>query len=120
MSDAGKDPLSMGGRPAAEVLALPVRFHGIQLGRPVEALLHADDDRIVGFVVRCGDGARRFLPFSVARIASGEITLESALTLIDDGDADFYRRRARPLSELDYAEPWIDADGGVHESRSAA
>ena len=104
----------MGGRTAAEVLALPVRLNGIQLGRPLEALLQPHSDRILGFEVLCGDGAQRFLPYAVVRIERGEIALDSALTLIDETDADYYRQRGRRLSELGYRCPWIDDRGDVH------
>jgi hypothetical protein len=107
-------------RRARDLLSLPVRLHGIQLGRPVDALVDPNVDRLLGFEVICGDDARRFLPFSVARLGPDEIALESALTLIDERDLDFYRRRSRRLSELDYAEPWIDDQGVIHEARSAA
>ena len=110
----------MRGRAAAELLSLPVRMHGIQLGTPIEALFDERADRLLGFEVLCGDGACRFLPFAVARVQADEITLESALTLIDERDLDFYRRRSRRLGDLGYAEPWIDEDGGVHEALSAA
>ena len=107
-------------RPLSDVLALPVRLHGIQLGRLEDALVDANADRLLGFEVMCGDETKRFLPFAVARIGRGEITLESALTLIDERDLDFYRRRSRRLSELGYADPWLDDDGALHEARSAA
>jgi hypothetical protein len=110
----------MGGRSASELLSLPVRLHGIELGRPAEALVDATVDRLVGLEIVCGDGARRFLPFAVAQVRADEIALQSALTLIDERDLDFYRRRSRRLAQLDYAEPWIDDDGGVHEALSAA
>jgi hypothetical protein len=110
----------MTGRAAAELLSLPVRMHGIHLGTPVEALLDERADRLLGFEMVCGDGARRFLPFAVARVQADEITLDSALTLIDERDLDFYRRRSRRLADLGYAEPWIDDDGVVHEALSAA
>ena len=110
----------MRGRAAAELLSLPVRMHGIQLGTPVQALLDQRADRLLGFEVRCGDGAHRFLPFTVARLQADEITVDSALTLIDERDLDFYRHRSRRLDELGYAEPWIDEDGAVHEALSAA
>jgi hypothetical protein len=110
----------MRGRAASELLALPVRMHGIQLGRPVEALVDAQVDRLLGFVVLCGDGERRFLPFPVARLQAHEIALESALTLIDERDIDYYRRNSRRLAEAGYDDPWIDEDGGIHEARSAA
>ena len=107
-------------RPLRDVLSLPVRLHGIQLGRPVDALVDPEVDRLLGFEVICGDEAQRFLPFAVARVGVDEIALESALTLIDERDLDFYRRRSRRLSELGYADPWIDEDGALHEARSAA
>jgi hypothetical protein len=49
----------MTGRAASEVLALPVRLHGIQLGKPVDALLDPLADRLLGFEVRCGDDEHR-------------------------------------------------------------
>lgn len=110
----------MRGRAAAELLSLPVRMHGIHLGKPVDALLDERADRLLGFEVLCGDGNHRFLPFAVARLQADEITLDSALTLIDERDLEFYRRRSRRLGDLGYAEPWVDDDGLVHEALSAA
>jgi hypothetical protein len=110
----------MRGRPASDLLALPVRLHGIQLGRPVDALVDAHVDRVVGFEVVCGDDRRRFLPFAVVELRPDEIALESAFTLIDEHHLDFYRRRSRRLSDLGYAEPWVDEQGLVHEALSLA
>jgi hypothetical protein len=110
----------MWGRSVHEVLALPVRVQGIQVGVPVDALLDAAADRLLGFEIQCGDGARRFLPFAAARLGADEITLDSALALIDERDVDYYRRHSRPLAEAGYQEPWIDDDGGIHEALSAA
>ena len=110
----------MRGRGAAEVLALPVRLHGIQLGRPVELFVDRLTDRVLGFEVACGDGAHRFLPFPVARLAPHEITIQSALLMIDESDLDFYRRNSRRLAETGFADPWIDEDGNVREALSAA
>jgi hypothetical protein len=110
----------MRGRAASELLSLPVRLRGIRLGTPVEALLDARIDRLLGFEVLCGDGARRFLPFAVARLQADEIAVESALTLIDERDLGFYRRNSRRLVEAGYNDPWIDEDGGIHETASAA
>jgi hypothetical protein len=100
-------------RPLSDVLALPVRLHGIQLGRPIDVLVDPTADRVLGFEVMCGDETERFLPFSVARIRPDEIALESALTLIDERDLDFYRRRSRRLSELGYDDPWLDDEGAL-------
>ena len=110
----------MRGRSAAEVLALPVRLHGIHLGTPIDLLLDEQADRVIGFEILCGDGAYRFLPFAVAEVRANELALESALTLIDERDLDFYRRRSRRLDDLGYADPWIDDEGLVHEALSAA
>jgi hypothetical protein len=95
-------------------------MHGIQLGTPIDALLDAHADRLLGFEVLCGDGRRRFLPFAVARLQADEITLESALTLIDERDLGYYRRNSRRLAEAGYDDPWIDEGGGIHETLSAA
>jgi hypothetical protein len=108
------------GRAAAEVLALPVRLRGIQLGRPVEALLDSSVDRLLGFEVQCGDGEHRFLPLSVAELRVDEITIGSALQLIDERELDWYRRHTRRLSSLGYAEPWIGEDGAVYEALNIA
>ena len=110
----------MRGRSVAELLSLPVRLHGIELGRPVDVLVDPVADRVLGFEVLCGDDAQRFLPFAVVDLRPDEITLASALTLIDERDLEFYRRRSRRLPELGYADPWVDDDGRVHEARSAA
>ena len=107
-------------RAAAELLSLPVRMHGIHLGVPVAALLDVKADRLVGFEVLCGDGNHRFLPFAVAKLRADEIAVGSALTLIDERELEFYRRRSRRLDDLGYAEPWVDDDGLVHEALSAA
>lgn len=110
----------MRGRAASEVLALPVRLHGIRLGQPVDAFLDERVDRVVGFEVRCGDGARRFLPFAVARLQEDEIEVDSALMLVDERDLAFYRRHSRSLARCSFERPWIDDDGSVHEALSAA
>ena len=109
-----------GGRTVSEVLSLPVRMHGIQLGTPVGVLLDVGVDRLLGFELLCGDGERRFLPFAVARLHADEIAVESALMLIDERDIEYYRRNSRQLAEAGYVDPWIDGDGGIHEALSAA
>ncbi|HZT53295.1 MAG TPA: hypothetical protein VE995_02830 [Gaiellaceae bacterium] len=83
---------------ASELLRLPVRLHGIRLGRPVDLLLAAAAWRAVGFLVRCGDGSERFLAFAAAEARSGEIAVPSALLLLEY--VEFYRRRTRSLRSL--------------------
>jgi hypothetical protein len=56
----------------------------------------------------------------VARIGAGEIAIDSALTLIDERDLEFYRRRSRRLADAGFVEPWVDEDGTVREALSAA
>jgi len=110
----------MSDRSLAEVLSLPVRLNGIVLGRPVDALVDRDDDRVIGFEVLCGDGSRRFLPLAVARIERGEIAVDSALPLIDEDGAEFYRRRTRRLRELGLREPLLRRDGLIHDDSGPA
>jgi hypothetical protein len=104
----------------AELLSLPVRLHGIQLGTIADALVDEQAERVVGFEVLCGDGDQRFLPFAVVDVRPTELALESALTLIDERDLGYYRTRARRVADLGYADPWVDEDGVIHEARSAA
>ena len=104
----------------ATLLSLPVRVHGIQLGRPLAALLDESGERLVGLELLCGDGAHRFLPFSVADVREDEIAVRSALTLLDERHLAFYRERARALDDAGFIEPWVDEDGRVHEAQSAA
>src|SRR4051794_26976367 len=82
---------SVRGLSADALLHLPVRLNGIDVGRPVDVIMAPALDRALGLDVLCGDSAHRFLPLSAARIGAHEITLTSALTLIED--ASFYPRR---------------------------
>ncbi|HLM34635.1 MAG TPA: PRC-barrel domain-containing protein [Gaiellaceae bacterium] len=109
----------MGEIALSSLLALPVRMHGIQLGRPVDVLVDERGERVVGLELLCGDGARRFLPFAVADIRPDEIAVESALMLLDERDLDYYRARTRRLADTPLADAWIDGRGTVR-SRTAA
>jgi len=99
----------MGSLSAERMLNLPVRLHGILLGRSVDLLFDRAEWRAVGFDVVCGDGASRFLPFTTATIREEEIVVGSALMLLED--VDFYRTRARSLQAL-LGSP-IDVDGAA-------
>jgi hypothetical protein len=88
----------MGPMSSGDVLARPVRMEGIELGRSVEVILDADVRRVLGFEVRCGDDARRFLPLAAARVREGEIAIGSPLTLLDE--LPFYRARGHGLAAL--------------------
>ena len=87
-------------RTGDELLALPVRLHGIQLGRPVDLLLDRDAQRIVGLDVLCGDEVHRFLPLPTAAVGRGEIRILSPLVLLEQRELDFYRSRTLALSRL--------------------
>src|SRR2546423_8561455 len=82
------------------LVALPVRLHGIELGRPVDVLLDREALRAVGLDVLCGDGVHRFLPLTTASIGADALTIYSPLVLLEEDELDFYRSRAFALSSL--------------------
>lgn len=89
-------------------LQLPVRLHGIQLGRPTDLLLDTGDWHAVGFVVHCGDESTRFLPYAACQPSPDEIAVASALMLLED--VAFYEKRGVSFRSL------LDGDvigGGV-------
>jgi hypothetical protein len=88
------------GLTADDILRLPVRVRGIQLGRAVDLLLHPTQPQALGVDVLCGDERHRFLPLSAATIGDQELEAASPLVLLDLHDDSFYRREARPLSVL--------------------
>ena len=98
----------MGSMSSGDVLALPVRMHGIGLGRSVDLILDVDVRRVLGFEVRCGDDTHRFLPLAVAHVRDAEIAVASPLTLLDE--LAFYRARGHRLGALRGAR--IAAAGG--------
>jgi hypothetical protein len=88
----------MGSLSASAALQLPVRLRGIQLGRPVDLLLETDRWHAIGFVVRCGDDAQRFLPLVASQTTEEEIRVGSALMLLED--IGFYRSRSTSYRSL--------------------
>jgi hypothetical protein len=89
-------------------LQLPVRLHGIQLGRPTDLLLDLGEWRALGFVVYCGDDTTRFLPYAACLPGATEIAVASALMLLED--VAFYEKRGVSFRSL------LDGDvvgGGV-------
>src|SRR5919199_2333498 len=116
----------MGSFVSEDVLALPVRLDGIDLGRAVELVVDLDVRRVLGVEVRCGDDTHRFLPLAAAHIRDGEIGVASPLTLLDD--LAFYRGRGHGLGALRGArvataagklgtlrDVVFDADGSIRE-----
>jgi len=84
----------------AKLLALPVRLHGIQLGRPVDLLLDRETLRTVGLDVLCGDEVHRFLPLLTATVSDDEIAILSPLVLLEEDELHFYRSKTFALSTL--------------------
>jgi hypothetical protein len=77
-------------------------------------LLDEPGGRIVGLDVVCGDGHNRFLPFATARSVPGGIEVESALTLLDPRELQFYRRRGRALASMpELADAVVGPDGAL-------
>jgi sporulation protein YlmC with PRC-barrel domain len=90
----------MGGLTGDELLRLPVRLHGIQLGTPTDVILDLDAERAIGLEVRCGDDVHRFLPLATANLGPGEIAVHSALILLEEPELAFYRERGTTLRSL--------------------
>ena len=86
--------------PADDLLGLPVRLHGIALGRPVDLIVDPDSWRALGFDVLCGDDVHRFLPFAAVRVGDDHIAVGSALMLLEDAELAFYRARGATLRGL--------------------
>jgi sporulation protein YlmC with PRC-barrel domain len=116
----------MGSFAFGDVLALPVRLHGIGLGRVVELVVDLDVKRVLGFEVRCGDETLRFLPLAAAHVHEDRIAIGSPLTLLDE--LEFYRGRGHGLGALRGArvasaggelgtlrDVVFDADGKIRE-----
>lgn len=113
-------------RTGDELLALPVRLRGIQLGRPVDLLLDREAPRVVGMDVLCGDELHRFLPLTTASVGDDEIAIRSALVLLEADGLAFYRSRTFALTALrghpverdsrrlgTLSDVVVDAEGGL-------
>jgi hypothetical protein len=82
------------------ILSLPLKLHGIELGRPVDVLLDRESLRVVGLDVLCGDEVHRFLPLPTAKIGPEALTIHSPLVLLEEDELGFYRARAFTLESL--------------------
>ena len=98
---------------AGDLLRLPVKTNGIEIGRPVDLIVDPVGNRVVGFDVLCRDESHRFLPLTAAVVDGGQIAVASALVLLAEDQLDFYRARARSLRELvrDLDDVSVAADG---------
>jgi hypothetical protein len=88
------------GHTGDELLRLPVRLRGIQLGRAVDLFLHPTAAQALGLDVLCGDETHRFLPFSAATLGEAAFEVDSPFVLLDLPPGSFYRVQARSLSAL--------------------
>lgn len=80
-----------------ELLNRRVVMRGVELGRVVDVILDAQDERVIGVQVLCGDGEHRFLPIVAARLGTDEVEVDSILAMLEPSELDFYRRRGRSL-----------------------
>jgi len=85
---------------AGDLLRLPVRTNGIEIGRPVDLIVDPVLNRALGLDVLCRDESHRFLPLTAAVVDDAQITVESALMLLAEDQLAFYRTRGRSLREL--------------------
>lgn len=83
-----------------DLLELPVRLHGIQLGRPIDLLLDRTQLKVVGLDIRCGDDIHRFLPLPTAALREDEIAIASPLVMLEEDELAFYRSRTLALTSL--------------------
>jgi hypothetical protein len=83
-----------------DLLALPVRLHGIQLGRPIDVLLDREELKVLGLHLRCGDGVDRFLPLPTGSIREDEIAIQSPLVMLEEDELAFYRSRTFAFTAL--------------------
>ena len=103
----------MTGRRASTLLRAPVFVRGIRLGEVEDVVLDDQGARILGLDVLCGDGTNRFLPFAMARAAAGGIEIESALTLLDPHELQFYRSHGRAFASTPALADAIVGPGGA-------
>jgi hypothetical protein len=82
------------------LLALSVRLHGIEVGRPVDLLLDRGVSRVVGLDLVCGDRAHRFLPLPTAVVEDDALAIHSPLVLLEEDERRFYRTRTFALSAV--------------------
>jgi sporulation protein YlmC with PRC-barrel domain len=85
-------------RSGDELLKLPVRSQGADLGRAVDLVIDLERMRVVGLHVRCGDRAQRFLPLAAAAVTQAEITTSSTHALLDESA--YYRTHGVSYREL--------------------
>jgi len=88
------------GLSAEQLLKLPVRLAGMNVGYAVDLILDPSQGRALGLDVLCRDELHRFLPLAAADVVDGVIELSSAFALVDDSGFEFYRGRTSSLRTL--------------------
>ena len=88
------------GATVGDLLRARVRLRGIELGRPVDAILDRERRRVLGLEIHCGDGERRFLPSAAARFGGDTVEINSSLLLLDASELRFYTERGATLASL--------------------
>ncbi len=102
------------GQRASSFLRMPVVLRGIRLGEVDSVLLDAEEPRVLGFDVLCGDGENRFLPFGAARPRDDLVETDSSLMLLGSRELDFYRDRGRSLAAVpELADALVEPDGAL-------
>jgi hypothetical protein len=97
---AGHEGGRMGEGSVELLLTLPVRLHGLTLGRPVDVLLDREELKVVGLDLLCGDDEHRFLPVAAAEITDEAISISSPLVLLEEEELAFYRSRTFSFGAL--------------------
>ena len=97
---AGHDRVAVDERSSSggELMHLPVCVNGAELCRPIDLLVDLDRLRVVGLNVRCGQGARLFLPLAAAKLSREQINASSRLALLDESA--YYSEHGTSLRSL--------------------
>jgi hypothetical protein len=85
---------------AEQLLRVPVRLRGIQLGRSADLVLDFARRRALGLEVACGDDERRFLPLAAAEIDGQEVRVSSPFVLLNASELTFYTTRGSTFGAL--------------------
>ena len=92
--------MDLKGLSARRLVQTRVTSGGIALGRPVDLLIDPGMEQALGLEVLCRDGLHRFLPWLACRPSAEGIEVGNALSLLEAGEADFYRRKGVSLRRL--------------------
>ena len=96
-SDTGLHVTLWSGR---RLVRTDVTSRRITLGRPVDLLFDARLEQALGLEVLCLDGQCRFLPWLACRPSSETIEVSDPLSLLEAGEADYYRAKSVSLRRL--------------------